>query len=110
MGKAQSFQIVQTLVERFSRNRSAYVRADSAYNESQLRADFPDPFLAALGWDVFNKKRAPPHLREVIHEDIVVVEDNEAVSSKKPDYAMRLGAKRKFFVEAKRPAVDIALL
>ncbi len=108
MDRARSLQTLQALVNRFGQNRAAYIQANSDYNETQLRSDFLNPFLIALGWDVFNEKRAPQHLREVVHEDIVEVKDGGAVFTKKPDYALRLGAERKFFVEAKRPSVPIA--
>ena len=108
MDKEQSRQVIQSLVNRFDQNRAAYIRTNSDYNETQLRTDFLNPFLVALGWDVFNEKQAPQHLREVVHEDTVEVEDGGDVFTKKPDYALRLGAERKFFVEAKKPAVAIA--
>ncbi len=108
MDKEQSQQAIQALVNRFDQNRAEYIRANSDYNETQLRTDFLNPFLVALGWDVFNEKQSPQHLREVVHEDMVEVENGGAVFTKKPDYALRLGAERKFFVEAKKPAVAIA--
>jgi type I restriction-modification system DNA methylase subunit len=108
MDKTQSLQTIQALVDRFSQNRNAYIRSGSDYNETQLRTDFLNPFLVALGWDVFNEKQAPQHLREVVHEDTIEVEDGGALFTKKPDYALRLGAERKFFVEAKRPSVVVA--
>ncbi|MBN2006278.1 MAG: Eco57I restriction-modification methylase domain-containing protein [Anaerolineae bacterium] len=108
MDKERSIQMIQALVNRFNQNRAAYVQVNSNYNETQLRADFLNPFLIAFGWDVLNEKQAPQHLREVVHEDAVEVEDGGAVFTKKPDYALRLGAERKFFVEAKKPSVPIA--
>ncbi|HOU12962.1 MAG TPA: Eco57I restriction-modification methylase domain-containing protein [Anaerolineae bacterium] len=107
MNKIQSLQAIQVLVNRFNQNRDTYVRSGSDYNETQLRTDFLNPFLAALGWDVFNEKQAPQYLREVVHEDTVEVTDDGEVFAKKPDYALRLGAIRKFFVEAKRPSMAI---
>ena len=41
------------LIERFQRNIEAY--RSPAYNETQLRIEFIDPFFEALGWDVTNK-------------------------------------------------------
>jgi type I restriction-modification system DNA methylase subunit len=107
MNKIQSFETIQALVNRFSQNRDVYVRSNSDYNETQLRTDFLNPFLAALGWDVFNEKQASQYLREVVHEDTVEVTDDGEIFAKKPDYALRLGAVRKFFVEAKRPSASI---
>ena len=44
---------VLELVERFERNRTQYL--NPAYNETQVRREFIDPFFVALGWDVDNK-------------------------------------------------------
>jgi len=68
-----------------------------------LRRDFLDPFFAAIGWDIENKKGYAEAFREVIHEDSLKVE----LSVKAPDYCFRIGGTRKFFVEAKKPSVDI---
>ena len=37
------------LVDRFERNRQAYLSGQ--YNETQLRREFLDTFLESLGWD-----------------------------------------------------------
>lgn len=97
-------EIVRELVERFRANYSEFTASGSKYNETALRSDFLNPFLQALGWDVFNDGRLPQHLREVIFEDTVDVEDEH----KKPDYALRVGGERKCFIEAKKPSVDIS--
>lgn len=102
----QGRETVRELVKKFGEKRAEYMR--STYNETLLRVDFLNSFLEALGWDVENKKGAPQHLREVVHEDIVVIDDDEGSASKKPDYAFRLGSERKFFLEAKKPSVAIA--
>src|SRR5579875_1804617 len=103
----QGREVVKELVKKFGENRAEYTRSASNYNETQVRVDFLNPFLEALGWDVDNKKGAPQHLREVVHEDIVLIDD-EGSASKKPDYAFRIGGERKFFLEAKKPSVAIA--
>ena len=72
-------------------------------NESQVRRDFIDPFFEALGWDMQNKQGFSQTYRHVIHEDSLAVEG----STKAPDYCFQLGGKRMFFVEAKKPAVDL---
>lgn len=41
------------LVERFDRKIESY--KSGAYNETQVRREFIDPFFDALGWDVSNK-------------------------------------------------------
>ncbi len=90
------------LVKRFDANRDAY--RSGKYNEAQLRQEFLDPFFEALGWDVYNKKDYAPDYREVVSEDSIAIEGQ----AKAPDYAFRVGGVRKFFVEAKKPSVDIA--
>ena len=94
-------QEVLDLVERFAHNMDRYHRAD--YNETQARREFIDPFFAALGWDVENRRGVAPQYQEVIHE--ATLRDRGSV--KAPDYCFRVGPERKFFVEAKKPAVDI---
>ena len=44
--------MVADLVERFSRDRKAFLSGD--YKEEQLRAEFLNPVFTALGWDVDN--------------------------------------------------------
>jgi hypothetical protein len=46
----EALKQVSLLVERFERNIEAY--RSPAYNETQLRVEFIDPFFEALGWDV----------------------------------------------------------
>ena len=76
-----------------------------AYNEATLRIDFLNKFFNALGWDVENNQNLPPSFREVITEDRVHVEGR----TKFPDYAFRLkNGSRQFFVESKKPAVNIS--
>lgn len=89
------------LVERFDRNRDAF--KSPQYNETQLRREFLDPFFNALGWDVENKQGYAEAYKDVIHEDAIKI----GGFIKAPDYCFRIGGTRKFFVEAKKPAVDI---
>jgi hypothetical protein len=49
----ESLKQISDLVERFESNIEAY--RSPAYNETQLRIEFVDPFFEALGWDVTNK-------------------------------------------------------
>jgi type I restriction-modification system DNA methylase subunit len=92
---------IVALVEKFSEHRDQYHR--TGYNETLLRRDFLDPFFEALGWDMTNRQGYAEAYRDVIHEDALVVEK----SARAPDYCFRIGGTRKFFVEAKKPAVDI---
>jgi hypothetical protein len=92
---------VRDLVDRFRRNRDAY-RA-RGYNETQVRREFIDPFFAALGWDVDNEQGLAEAYKDVIHEDAIKVGGATEV----PDYCFRIGGTRKFFVEAKKPGVNL---
>ena len=94
-------QIILDLIERFERNLDAY-KAGS-YNETQARHEFIDPFFEALGWDLNNKAGNAEAYKDVIHEDSVKVSG----VTKAPDYSFRIGGQRKFFVEAKKPSVNI---
>ena len=95
--------IVGSLVERYKNNRAEYRRSE--YNESQVRNDFLNDFLSALGWDVNNGQGLPHRLREVIVEESILVA--EEANKKKPDYTVRALEERKFFFEAKKPSVRI---
>lgn len=89
------------LLETFDRNLETY--RSGRYNETQLRREFIDPFFSALGWDVGNTSGYAEPYKDVIHEDAIKI----GAATKAPDYCFRIGGARKFFVEAKRPAVDI---
>jgi hypothetical protein len=101
MLEANAPKEVLDLVERFERNLDAY-RSD-AYNETRLRREFIDPFFGALGWDIENKSGAAEAYKDVIHEDSIKI----GGATKAPDYCFRIGGTRKFFVEAKKPAVNV---
>ena len=89
------------LVERFKRNKEAYI--SRRYNETQLRREFIDPFFKALGWDVDNENGYAEAYKDVIHEDAIKI----GGATKAPDYCFRIGGARKFFVEAKKPSVNL---
>ena len=89
-------QSIIELVDRFSLHKDAYKA--SAYNETQLRREFVDPFCKALGWDIDNERGYAEAYKDVVHEDAIKV----GGSTKAPDYAFRIGGTRKFFLEAKR--------
>jgi hypothetical protein len=92
---------IQKLVKRFDEHHASYLSVK--YNEAQLRQEFLNPFFEALGWDIFNKQGYAEAYKDVIHEASLAVEG----AAKAPDYAFRIGGTRKFFVEAKKPAVNI---
>ncbi len=89
------------LVERFDQNRDAY--KSGRYNETQSRVEFIDPLFELLGWDINNRGGAPEAYKDIVHEDAIKV----GGAHKAPDYGFRVGGVRKFFVEAKKPSVNL---
>ena len=92
---------VKQLVETFTRNVDFYKAG--TYNETQLRREYLDPFFTALGWDVENKRGYAEAYKDVIHEYLLKTKDIREA----PDYCFRIGGTRKFFVEAKKPGVNV---
>ena len=74
-----------------------------------MRVDFVNRFFKLLGWDVDNERGLPQHLREVTHEATVIVEEDGVHRSKKPDYSFRVGTDVLYFLETKKPAVNITV-
>lgn len=100
--KEQAYKKIEDLVTRFEEQFSSYKKSD--YNETLTRRDFIDPFFKALGWDIDNEQGYAEAYREVIHEDKIKIGN----ATKAPDYSFRIGGgKRLFFVEAKKPSVDV---
>ena len=89
------------LVETFDRNIETYKK--QPYNEAQVRSEFIDPFFEELGWDITNKGGLAQAYKDVIHEDAIKI----GGYTKAPDYCFRIGGTRKFFLEAKKPSIDI---
>jgi hypothetical protein len=89
------------LVERFQNNIESY--KDAHYNETQVRREFVDPFFKALGWDIDNEQGFAEAYKDVIHEDAIKI----GATTKAPDYSFRIGGQRKFFLETKKPSVDL---
>ena len=93
--------VIADLVERFDQQSDAY--KSGQYNEAQLRKEFVDPMFKALGWDMENISGYAEAYKDVIHEDAIKI----GGATKAPDYCFRIGGTRKFFLEAKKPSVDI---
>jgi len=92
---------IKKLTETFSYNLEAYKKG--LYNETQVRREFIDPFFEELDWDITNKQGYAEAYKDVIHEDAIKV----GGITKAPDYCFRIGGVRKFFLEAKKPSVNI---
>ncbi len=92
---------LKKLLDLFQNNIKQYMK--STYDEANTRVDFIDKFFELLDWDVRNKQGYSEDYREVVREDKVVI----AGKPKAPDYSFRIGGRRIFFVEAKKPSVNI---
>ncbi|MFP4088309.1 MAG: Eco57I restriction-modification methylase domain-containing protein [Desulfobacteraceae bacterium] len=92
---------IAALIDQFDYHLDAYKKGQ--YNETQVRLDYINPLMEALGWDVRNKKGYSEAYRDVIHEDALKV----GGWTKAPDYCFRVGGTRKFFLEAKKPSVNV---
>jgi len=98
---AEARHAVERLVEHFARNLELYKRPE--YKETQVRVEFIDPLFEALGWDVRNVRGYAEQYKDVVHEDAVKI----GGATRAPDYSFRVGGVRKFFLEAKKPAVAL---
>lgn len=85
------------LVNRFEMHYDKYM--SPSYLEAEVRSEFIDPFFDALGWDVRNQIGADEAYKDVIRET--------REGSGKPDYAFRYGERIRFYVEAKKPSMNI---
>lgn len=92
---------VSRLTKQFREHLDAY--KSGKYNETQLRREFLDPFFVELGWDVFYTQGYAGDYKDVVHEAAIKI----GGTTKAPDYSFRIGGQRKFFVEAKKPSVDV---
>lgn len=92
---------IKRLTETFAYNLESYKRG--VYNETQTRREFIDPLFEELGWDVVNRQGYAEAYKDVIHEDAIKI----GGVTKAPDYCFRIGGARKFFLEAKKPSVNL---
>ena len=92
---------IKKLIETFDNNLESYKKGN--YNETQVRREFIDPLFEELGWDVANRQGYAEAYKDVIHEDAIKV----GGVTKAPDYCFRVGGARKFFLEAKKPSINI---
>ena len=89
------------LIERFAEQRDVY--HSGQYKEAGIRVEFIDPFFKALGWDINNERGYAEAYKDVIHEDALKI----GGATEAPDSCFRIGGIRKFFVECKKPSVNI---
>jgi len=99
-----AFEIVQKLAREFDDSKKFFL--SSEYQEAEVRKDFIDKFFIALGWDVNHVKQTNPYEQEVKVERGVAT----GGSQRRADFAFCLAPNFRdirFFVEAKKPFVDI---
>jgi type I restriction-modification system DNA methylase subunit len=101
MTESDRLEQLKSLVSNFSANIAEY--KSGQYDESNTRTDFIDKFFTLLDWDVANNQAFSESYRDVVREDKVKIDGTQ----KAPDYSFRIGGARKFFVEAKKPSVNI---
>ncbi len=90
---------IKQLVEKYKLN---YIRYNE-YKEEQIKQEFINPLFDALGWDIYYKDDIAPQYRDVIFEDSLKINKE----TRAPDYCFQLPGKKMFFVEAKKPSVNI---
>ena len=122
---------VAELCARFADDLEYYKSAE--FDETSNRQRFIDPLFAALGWDIADQDkrgpyadvileyalrpsqdRGPLNLLEAEEEEdqrvadaLAAKQDPGTVGVRRPDYSFRIAGERRFFVEAKRPSVEI---
>jgi type I restriction-modification system DNA methylase subunit len=96
--KAQARARIAELVEKFRTDYDTYKRQD--YSEANVRNEFINEFFKALGWNVNDSQ-------EVTMEPPLVVKEDQERKVKRPDYGFKVGRDIRFYVEAKKPSVNI---
>lgn len=89
------------LVARFAADEAKLTSSATGYQETEARVEYIDPLLALLGWDMSNALGLPNKLKDVMREE------SQEGDGGRPDYTFRIASAKKFFVEAKKPSVDI---
>lgn len=101
MDKEKAIEIIKNLIKIFKDNLVQYKSID--YKEANVRKEFINKFFIELGWDVYNDQGLAEQYKEVIDEDSIKI----GSSTKAPDYAFRIGGSRVFFIEAKKPHIQL---
>ena len=113
--KEQAYEQISRRAELFGKHINSYKAADRQ-NETETRVKFIDHFFKSLGWDMDNSKCLPPPLEEVIREETISLEGAETKKNElfarntqgRTDYTFRDSrGKPLFYVEAKKPSIDI---
>ncbi len=94
-------EIMAELVAKFNNNKEFYT--SNLFKEEEAKIEFINPMFEALGWDIHNKQCLGPNFKEVIFEESLAV----GKETKAPDYSFRLGGQLIYYLEAKKPSVNI---
>ena len=94
-------EVIADLVARFDSNKGFFT--SNVYKEEEAKVEFINPMMEALGWDVHNKQGLGPNFKEVIFEESLAV----GKETRAPDYSFRLGGQLIYYLEAKKPSVNI---
>lgn len=92
---------IAELVAKFNNNKEFYT--SNLFKEEEAKVEFINPMFEALGWDIHNKKGLGPNFKEVVFEESLSV----GKETKAPDYSFRLGGQLIYYLEAKKPSINI---
>ncbi len=97
---ASSRQQIEALVTKFKQGYDTYLKAD--YGEMNVRTEFIDPFFEALGWSMSDSREVYREARQKVEKRA-----HDAVKSGRPDYEFLPNTSVRFYVEAKKPSVNL---
>lgn len=103
MPKASSIAISEELVSLVAEFLSSPAVTSVGYKEDWTRAEYIEPLFNALGWTRLN----PAHLSNRSTGYVRELPLSSSGSAKSPDYGFYVDGLRTFYVEAKKPSVNI---
>ena len=104
-GIDRAFQLVGRLVADFQKHADHFL--SPAYQEAEVRKDFIDKFLIALGWDVNHDVQKNPFEQEVKVER----QASTGAARRRADYAFHIAPNfrdPRLLLEAKKPSSELA--
>ena len=107
MTKENALKAIKKLVSDFEDNLAS-AKDLNKFGETETRIQYINPFFKALGWNVDNQDPVLPEShKEIVHETDVTVKEKGEKKNKKPDYGFRKEGNTIFFVDAKKPVINI---